>query len=214
VTLSQETSSNFGAFYDAWTVQAVDNWKTLHANDQYLTSYRRIAAFQALKVDLILPKFSPESAAFFQEAHNDALVSHVSASYGAWRSALQSLRSLIENSLAAIYYSDHPVELKNWARGRKRTSFTELMKYFEDHPSLTGIKESVSGLGRIRTEYATLSKAVHASAVDFRMTDNISQVLLWSSAKEKLSKWSTRERETICGVAQLVVGSASRLVVS
>src|SRR5688572_12583558 len=130
MTLSQETSANFEAFFKAWTVQAAKNVQTLHVEPQFLTSYRRIAAFQALKIDIVLPQFSADSAAFFQEAHNDALVSHVSASYGAWRSALKSLRSLIENALASLYYADHPVELANWVRGRGRIGFSELLKYF------------------------------------------------------------------------------------
>jgi len=205
MSLSQETAANFEAFFKAWTVQAAQNVQALHAEPQYLTSYRRIAAFQALKIDLIVPRFEADSAAFFQEAHNDALVSHVSASYGAWRSALKSLRSLIQNALASLYYADHPIELANWVRGRGRIGFSELMKYFRAHPRVDNVEESISGLARIESEYATLSKAVHASAKDFRMTDDIAQILLWSTKKEKIAKWSTRERETITGVSQLVI---------
>lgn len=205
MSLDAETSANFESFFGDWTKQASANWSALHSEQAYLNSYRRIAAFQALKIDILKDAISSESLLFIQEAHNDAIVSHVSASYGAWRSALKSLRSLIENSLAALYYTDHPIELRNWQRGKRRIGFSELFKYFEDHPNLEGIKSSTSGLDRIKTEYATLSKAVHASAVEFRMTDNVSQVMLWSVDKSKVGKWSTRERETLTGISQLIV---------
>ncbi|MGY3589923.1 hypothetical protein ACVIGB_001200 [Bradyrhizobium sp. USDA 4341] len=160
---------------------------------------------QALKTHLVVPNYSKASAAFLFEAHNDALVSHVNASVGAWRASLQALRSCIENALCAAYYNEHPVELELWGSGKYIIGLTELLKYFEKHPRLSGLAENVSGLGHLRAEYATLSKAVHASAANFRMTDPVSNVLLWNTDPAKASMWSTREKRTIEGVCLLFI---------
>lgn len=205
MTLIEETRENFEKFFTSWTEEASKNWADIHKAEKMLLSYRRIAAFQGIKVDLLAPQYSSSSMAFFHEAHNDTLVSHVSASLGAWRLALQSLRSFIENSLCAVYYNDHPVELRNWERGKNKIGFTELIKYFENHPDLVDVTSVLDGVTYIKDEYKTLSLAVHASAKDFRMTDDVSQVLLWSTGKERLNKWSTREGRCLTGVALLLI---------
>lgn len=205
MTLKRETEENFETFFRSWTAEASKNWIDIHNSEKMLLSYRRIAAFQGLKVDLLAPNYSSASMGFFHEAHNDTLVSHISASLGAWRLALQSLRSFIENSLCAIYFGDHAIEFRNWERGKFKIGFTELIKYFEAHPDLVDVAPTIDGLSYIREEYKTLSIAVHASAKNFRMTDDVSQVLLWNTAKQNLNKWSTRERQCVIGVALLLI---------
>jgi hypothetical protein len=155
--LEDEIDHNFGVFRSDWTGQTQKNWTELQKHKHYVESYRRLSALQAIKTDLVAPSFSPESAAFFFEAHNDALVSHVSGSLGAWRSALQALRSCLENTLAAIYYKDHPIELKLWAAGQFRLSFAALHNYALKHPAFIGINPTLTGLDVIQEEYATLS---------------------------------------------------------
>ncbi|MET4608524.1 hypothetical protein ABIB90_008030 [Bradyrhizobium sp. JR4.1] len=208
--LLNEIDANHAAFFKDWTAQATQNWKHLHANPIYQDSYRRLSALQALKAYLVAPHYSKGSAAFFLEAHNDALVSHVNASVGAWRAALQALRSSIENVLCSIYYNDHPVELELWEAGKFIIGFTDLIKYLEKHPRLTSIPENVSGLGFLKSEYALLSKAVHGSAVDFRMTDPVADVLLWSVDPIKASMWSTREKRTVEGISLLMASIHSQ----
>ena len=119
--------------------------------------------------------------------------------------ALQSLRSCIENVLCAIYYNDHPIELELWGAGEFIIGFSELMKYMERHPRLSTVDVPLRGLDILKGEYATLSKAVHGSAENFRMTDPASTVLLWSADPVKASMWSTRERMTIEGIVLLLV---------
>lgn len=136
---------------------------------------------------------------------NDALVSHVSASFGAWRSSLQALRSCLENALCSIYYKDHPVELLLWAQGRYRIGFAELHRYLSEHPSLVKYELHLTGLDIIADEYATLSKAVHASAASFRMTDPASMVLLWSNEPAKIGMWAARERKVLEGLSLLMI---------
>jgi hypothetical protein len=202
--LQNEIDANHAGFFRAWTVQAAKNWRSLARSDIYTASYRRLCAIQALKTHLIVPHYRPGSAAFFFEAHNDTLVSHVNASIGAWRSALQALRSCEENVLAAIYYNDHPIELELWGTGKFQISFSDLFKYAEKHPRLSKLGLQVTGLEILHKEYSTLSKAVHASAANFRMTDAISDVLLWNTDPIKLSMWGARERRVIEGASLLM----------
>jgi hypothetical protein len=210
--LENEIDTNHATFFKDWTAQATKNWKALGKNEIYKSSYRRLCAFQALKIHLVVPHYSVGSAAFFFEAHNDTLVSHVSASVGAWRSALQALRSCEENVLNAIYYNDHPIELELWETGRFVIGFSDLLRYAERHPRLSPLGLQSTGLATLHSEYATLSKAVHASAANFRMTDNISNVLLWNADPVKLSMWATRERKVIEAVSLLMVCLHSSLL--
>jgi hypothetical protein len=198
--LEKELAANFQGFRADWTAQANANWKALEPLDFYEKSYRRIACLHALKNEIVLPNFSEGSAAFFLEAHNDALVSHVNASFGAWRSSLQALRSCIENSLNAIYYRDHPIELELWGRGTFRMGFSDLLSYVKNHPKLSSFDNTKTGVQFLHDEYATLSLAVHASAVDFRMTDSAAAVLVWNTDKARAGKWSSREAKVIEGI--------------
>ena len=203
--LENEIDANYATFFKDWTAQAAKNWKILAKDDVYKTSYRRLCALQALKTHLVVPHYSPGSAAFFFEAHNDALVSHVSASIGAWRSALRALRSCQENTLNAVYDNDHPVELELWQNGNFRLGFADLLKYAEKHPRLAPLGVQTTGLAILNSEYATLSKAVHASAANFRMTDSISNVLLWNADPIKSSMWATREKKVLEAISLLMV---------
>jgi hypothetical protein len=203
--LEQEIDNNRQAFLAGWTAQAQKNWAALGGNAQFVQSYKRLSTLNALQNTLIAPAFTSGSAAFFLEAQNDALVSHVNAHVGSWRTALQSLRGCIENSLSAIYFSEHPVELELWSKGQFRIGFQELHKYLSKHPRLTGIDANTSGLNDLKTEYETLSKAVHASAANFRMTDGASKVLLWSTDSAKLGSWATREKKVIEAICALMV---------
>lgn len=203
--LEQEIENNYKRFFVDWTAQAQKNWAKLGGKEQFVKSYRRLSCFNALQHTLIIPNFSAASAAFFLEAQNDALVSHVNANLGSWRTALQSLRSCIENVLSAIYYSEHPVELELWAKGEFRIWFQDLHRYMSRHPHLSNLSVSVSGLADLKSEYEILSKAVHASAVDFRMTDGASKVLLWNTEESKLGAWATREKRVVEAVCSLII---------
>jgi hypothetical protein len=204
--LEDEIDANQESFFERWTDAAANNWKTLAAAGvtNYKESYRRIACLNALRVTLVDPNTSKESAAFFLEAQNDALVSHVSAGIGAWRSALQALRGSIENVFNFLYYKDHPVELAMWAKGSSRLGFSELAKYLTAHPATTGKASAKNAILLIESEYATLSKAVHSSAESFRMTAGAETTLLWSTENVKLNMWSTRERKVIEGLSILI----------
>ena len=108
VSISESVSENHKAFVKAYSNAIDENIKNLSGKEALSESYARIAAVNAVKVDIIDQYFSPEAAQFFFEAHNDAVLSHVNASIGCWRPALQALRSFMENTFSAIYYAEHP----------------------------------------------------------------------------------------------------------
>jgi len=201
--LEEEIENNRQVFFKGWTKALSENSANLGNNAAFVGSYRRLSCLNAIQNGLISKEFSTGSAAFFVEAQNDALVSHINASVGSWRSALQSLRSSIENVLSSFYYSSHPVELELWSDGKFRIGFQELHKFLSTHPRIRKINANTSGLTDLKSEYETLSKAVHASAISFRMTGGQDKVSLWSTDQGKLSAWSTRERKVIEAVCAL-----------
>lgn len=149
---------------------------------------------------------SSDSLAFFAEAQNDALVSHVFARMGAWRSALKSLRSCLENVCYSLYYKDHTVELRQWAQGDHRLAFASLHDYLARHPDVASVgDQNITGLQSIHEEFGTLSRAVHASAKAFRMTTEAKKALLWTSEKASLGAWSTREGHVITSLNLLLL---------
>jgi hypothetical protein len=104
-----------------------------------------------------------------------------------------------------LYYKDHGVELILWGKGSFRISFSDAISYFKKHPSITGVPEALTGLGLINQEYRQLSKAVHASSTDFRMTADGKAPFLWKTDKMHESIWSTHERNTLQGINLLLL---------
>ncbi|MDF3363192.1 hypothetical protein HLM50_19330 [Sulfitobacter sp. Ks41] len=165
-------------------------------DEKYLpVSYARLCAMNAFKRDVVPTINQADAKRFFDEAHNDLLTSHVMASIGAWRPALKSLRSFIENSCAAIYFSDHRIELIRWSQGKFRISPRELREYVSDHPCVDKISKDYNIKSKLDTEYSTLSKAVHGSNDLFRMTDSSGGTYMNKPSKAELGKWAKRESE-------------------
>lgn len=197
--LLKETEANFKAFNDDWRAEmATVSTELAKGGAIYLASYRRIVSLQAWR-SFLEARISSGSLAFFLEAQNDALTSHVFASLGSWRSALKALRGCIDNVLFCVYYKDHPVELLLWHAGKHKLSFAEHFAYLESHPDRVQAPE-VDAVSTLRAEYATLSMAVHASAKSFRMTKDIKETLLWSDAVDLRGMWQTREQVVLSNI--------------
>lgn len=188
----------FGATWRRELRRADDALSSSH--QQYLESYRRLASLQAWKSILLENRITRDSLGFFLEAQNDGLVSHVFAALGSWRSALKSLRSCIENVCLCLYYMDHPIELELWHQGKHSLNFAAIMEYLGRHPALNSVRQSVNGLEILKKEYTILSRAVHGSAVGFRMSADDIGVRLWLSDQASLGAWATREAHTLCGI--------------
>lgn len=202
----REVDTSFTAFSAQWPVDAAVAKAALDGETQrFLSSYRRLVSLQAWREHFLSSHLSAGSLQFFLEAQNDALLSHLAARSGVWRGGLQCLRSCIENILTCLFYKDHPIELLLWQKGKHRPGFSELHTYFSNHPHLTGIPLADAGLDSLKSEYATLSKAVHASAEIFRMTQGAAVPTLWSSDPTRLSKWASREAAVLRSVNLLLL---------
>ncbi|MBU2866015.1 hypothetical protein [Pacificibacter marinus] len=197
VDVGDEINANYIAFSKKVSVSITSNIADFQGNKKLVESYARIAAINALKLDIVEPHFPQGAAHFFFEAHNDALISHVNASFGSWRSALQALRSFMENTMAAIYYLDHPVEFVKWSAGDFRMSPKEMREYISEHPKLDKLAKELDLKAALDNEYGTLSKAVHGSNMMFRMTTADGKTNIANPSLADLGKWSARERSAV-----------------
>jgi hypothetical protein len=60
-------------------------------------------------------------------------------------------------------------------------------------------------LAVLKTEYGTLSRAVHASAKSFRMISGTAGTTLWKASAASLAQWTARERQTLLGLNLLLM---------
>lgn len=206
VKVINEIEANYIAFSQAVSDSIVSNIASLKGSEKLAESYARIAAINAIKVDIVEPHFPKSAAHFFFEAHNDALLSHVNASFGSWRLALQTLRSFMENTMAAIFFLDHPVEFEKWSIGEFQLSPKQMREYIAEHPKLASLVKDLDLKAALDKEYGTLSKAVHASNSLFRMTAADGKVNIANPSTAELGKWSARERSTIDLCISVLVG--------
>lgn len=205
-SLELEIEANFEAFEYNWPLE-LNRCKTAIdvKKDVFSKSYMRISSIQAWRTSIINHKLDEGSAAFFFEAQNDFLVSHCLARCGSFRQALKAQRAAIENILFSLYYKDHPIELSQWDYGKHKIGFTSLHDYFLNHPFLIGSPIQLTGLDSLKSEYSTLSKAVHGSAKIFRMTDNLNDIRMWSDELDNVGKWATREKAVITSLNYLLL---------
>lgn len=105
-----EVSKNAKGFRAGLLAQIGSNFgvhKTAEQN-KIDNGYSRLTVLQAFRGH-ILNQMTDGAKGFFTEAQSDGLTSQVLICSGMGRSALKSLRSLIENLLRSIYYNDHPI---------------------------------------------------------------------------------------------------------
>jgi hypothetical protein len=200
----KETEENFKHFDSDWRAETARvSGELAKETPIYLASYRRLVSLQAWRAFLD-PRVSADSLAFFLEAQNDALTSHVSAGLGSWRSALKALRSCIENVAFCLYYKDHSVEFRLWQAGKHKPPISDYITYLDNHPQRVTVAK-VDPMPQLQVEYSTLSRAVHASAKGFRMTNDVKTTLLFSEAKASLGQWQTREGIVIMNLNLLLL---------
>lgn len=197
VKVRAEIRQNYHAFSKKTSTSISKNISDFEGAGKLVESYARIASINAFKLDIVEPHFPSGAADFFFEAHNDALISHVNASYGSWRSALQALRSFMENTMMAIFYLDHPVEFIKWSEGNFKLSPREIREYVSEHPKLKKVACELMLKSALDEEYATLSKAVHGSSSLFRMTTGDGKTNIANPSLADLGKWSARERSAV-----------------
>lgn len=204
--LKLEIDANHSAFSSAWSAEMMRVHESLSSQDHiFCDCYRRLTSLQAWRSELLDSIIDSGPLEFFVESQNDGLVSLVLARLGSFRAALQSLRSLVENTLSTAYYMHHPIELELWHSGSHRIGFSSLVTYFRAHPRLEGLDDDVHWIGRLQGEYATLSRAVHGSAASFRMSASDTGTLLWSDDAAKCGMYSTCQRSAINCINRLLL---------
>ncbi len=202
----EEVDNNFNVFFQETESNIVSVFEEMNKEKEHFKmSYRRLVSFQAWNSELINKIASDGTQGFFIESQNDVLMSHALARQGAWRVALMSLRSCIENTLFGLYYLDHPVELELWELGRHRLGFTEVLNYLSDHPKFINLPPKIIGIGALKTEYATLSKAVHGSSKLFRVTREGEIKGLNVVSHPDFGSWKCRERLTVTSLNMVLL---------
>lgn len=204
--LKKEVEDNFIKFDPTWKKRVFEVIKSLDDEDQiFRKSYFRLISLQAWRSELLEVLLPSDALEFYLESQNDAVLSHVFAHTGYWRSALQSLRSCLENVLQCLYYKDHPIEIQLWHLHKHRMQFSELIKYLSTHPQILDIPKNINPIDNLKNEYQTLSLAVHASAKTFRMTSDPDQIVICSNDKASLGSWSTREKFVLSSLNNLLL---------
>lgn len=206
MTPQAEIETNYTHFCADWQQKLTDALAAIAENKALLlASYGRLTSLQAWRGCLLESILPHDAACFFLEAQNDALISHVQMACGSWRSALNALRSCLENALLALFYKDHTVELQQWAVGGFRLSFSEGVKYLRKHPLLHKVPDGITGLALIEQEYRSLSRAVHASSKEFRMTADGKAVSIWMRDEAHFRQWASHEAKVVQGINLLFV---------
>lgn len=202
----EEVDNNFDRFFISASDDVASVTQQLNTKkDRFKDSYRKLVSLQAWRSEIVEQAMDSKAAEFFKEAQNDALMSHSLARQGAWRVALMSLRSCVENILFGLYYCDHLVELEQWENGEHKLGFSEVTSYLNRHPMFKTFSEQQTGIEGIKTEYATLSKAVHGSSRLFRMTKAGDIEGLNIHSEPDLGAWLTRERNTLCYLNKILI---------
>lgn len=199
-----EILENHSRFESRWTSEMQECMAALAGHDAFKKAYSRLVSFQAWRSELFQEILSTEALQFVLEGQNDLLVSYLLARGGQWRSALQSLRAALENYMNSFYFMDHPVEMQLWNIGNLRTQFSDLVKYMIDHPANIDMPSNKFGIDIIKSEYATLSKAVHGSAVSFRMSSN-GGPRFFDESSSSLGMWETRSKAVCRGLNLLML---------
>jgi hypothetical protein len=168
-------------------------------------AYARLTCLQALRLHLLNERVSAGSLGFFAEAQGDGLTSQVLALSGSTRSALKSLRSLIENVIRSVYYADHPVEYTLWEAGKHRPTFKSLFDYLDCHPDLAGVDAALQPQTTLHANWKKLSQAVHASAKSDRMNDEAEKVTIWKTTQESVGNWAKFQKNVIKDICLLYV---------
>lgn len=196
MTIRNELEHNYEVFQDQWLSELNSACEDSTKNEYFRESYVRIASLQSWRT--ILQSGVPNySMLYFQEAQNDVLSGLILARLGSWRISLKSLRSCLENIGRFIYYSEHPVENRQSLLNKHKFSFQEFIKYLELYPHNLSISNNINPIGGMKSEYATLSKAVHSSGERFRMSSHGSLPQMWVDSDSDRNQWIVREKSIV-----------------
>lgn len=107
--------------------------------------------------------------------------------------------------MASLYFRDHPVELELWKADQFRIGFAELKRYFESHPRIGQKDAELAGLNVLGKQYRILSKAVHGSGIEFRMTKGVEVPVIYGDEKLAVERWITNQKFVLLGLNLLLI---------
>jgi hypothetical protein len=164
---------------------------SIRANARITAHYAHATAFESWRRNILDPELGV-GLPFWIEAQNDFLLSLIHGGKGVWRSALQALRSFVENAVSSVYFSEHPVEARRFTAGDFRLSWTGSKEYLRSYPGNKDTEFRRKLVDSLAYEYSELSAAVHGSAESFRMTAGQQYPKLCDSTPALLGAWQTR----------------------
>lgn len=123
------------------------------------------ATFSMILWRFRLKRLPEHSKCFIEEIASDALQILPQALMGYRKTVDLLIRSITENTLRHVYFSDHPIEFHRMNREAKwHLSTEELIRYPLMHPKFPNTtKDALSQMG---TLYSDLSAGVHGRTVD------------------------------------------------
>lgn len=138
---------------------------------------------------------------FVKEIFQDVNSSFFFATFGLYRSAYMHLRSSIELLLQAMYFHDHPVELKKWHKGEFVIKHDKLTDYFVTHPDFgnTYMKNLIEMITR---DWKHFSKHIHGESPEFFQTDK-ETVRLSKFSKQDFGIWKSNHIKTLNNLNRL-----------
>lgn len=199
MTEDQEVIANAEKFRQSVSGSITSNIETIIQRDSDVLdqAYARLTTLQSWRSFVLDQHISKEALGFFAEAQNDGITSSILITSGLWRSSLKSLRSLIENLIQSVYFMDHPVEYRRWSDGKLRLTFSDLFKYLAEHPDICDLDAGLNPVTDLKSHYGHLSNVVHSSSLEFRMTDDIDELVLWKTSAVDIGKWATTHKRVL-----------------
>lgn len=166
--------------------------------------YANLTALQAIRMHL-LHDANEAAIGFYNEAQSDGLTSQALILTGMGRSALKSLRSLIENCVRSVYYSDHPIEYRLWETENHRPTFSSFFEYLQLHPDLKDTDLGKECVKNLKSSWKSLSNAVHASVKSIRTTETSQDILLWKTDAVSVGRWVKCQNSVISDICIMYI---------
>ena len=124
------------------------------------------ATFSLILWKFRLKKMPDHGRVFAEEIASDALQILPQIVLGFGKTAKLLARSIVENSLRHVYFSDHPVEFRRMNREAKwYITFEDLVDYAKNHDDFIEAEPRFDSLNRITSLYSELSAGVHGRTV-------------------------------------------------
>lgn len=154
---------------------------TKHSNElRRKISEVHLSIYSILIWDSKLKTLPDRSRYFLHEIRSDAVASLPLALLGYKKASAHAIRSMIENVIRLIYFSDHEVEyraLRIAPDTRDTMTFDEYFDYIARHPIIGSHVKQLKIIDKLKPAYNETSRYVHAStAVHMQLTMAIDSI--------------------------------------